>query len=158
MIGPSMPVQESTSTAWNDQLLQNPHTVADKRSRVQKMFAAIAPTYDLNNRLHSLWMDQRWRNKAVKLAELKAADEVVDVACGTGDLSWAFARLLGMYGDGFAATGSGFGYSYPSPRDPWIRIDRILADKKHFHFRSFEVINQYISDHYAITSELELVP
>jgi len=23
------------------------------------MFAAIAPSYDLNKRLHSLWMDQR---------------------------------------------------------------------------------------------------
>ena len=45
--------------AWDDALLRNPHAVADKRSRVQKMFAAIAPSYDLNNRLHSLWMDQR---------------------------------------------------------------------------------------------------
>jgi vancomycin resistance protein VanJ len=74
------------------------------------------------------------------------------------DLSWAFARLLGEYGDGFASAGSGFGYSFPSPRDPWMRIDRVLADKKHFRFRSFEVINEYISDHFAITSELELVP
>jgi len=64
--------------------------VADKRSRVQKMFAAIAPSYDLNNRLHSLWMDQRWRRKAVKLAEVKPTDVVVDVACGTGDLSIQF--------------------------------------------------------------------
>jgi demethylmenaquinone methyltransferase/2-methoxy-6-polyprenyl-1,4-benzoquinol methylase len=53
------------------------------------MFAAIAPSYDINNRLHSLWMDQRWRKKAVKLAELKATDRVVDVACGTGDLTMA---------------------------------------------------------------------
>jgi demethylmenaquinone methyltransferase/2-methoxy-6-polyprenyl-1,4-benzoquinol methylase len=82
------------SDAWNDQLLQNPHAVADKRSRVQKMFAAIAPSYDINNRLHSLWMDQRWRKKAVKLAEVKATDRVVDVACGTGDLTIAFANAL----------------------------------------------------------------
>ncbi len=58
------------------------------------MFAAIAPSYDLNNRLHSLWQDQRWRKKAVKLAMLKPTDRVVDVACGTGDLSLAFARYL----------------------------------------------------------------
>jgi endonuclease/exonuclease/phosphatase family metal-dependent hydrolase len=74
------------------------------------------------------------------------------------DLSWALARLLGEYDDAFASAGSGFGYSYPSPRDAWMRIDRILTDKKHFRFRSFEVIHQYISDHFAITSELELVP
>lgn len=78
-------------TAWNDNLLQNPHEVADKRTRVQKMFAAIAPSYDINNRLHSLWQDQRWRRKAVRLAELHPLDDVVDVACGTGDLSLAFA-------------------------------------------------------------------
>jgi demethylmenaquinone methyltransferase/2-methoxy-6-polyprenyl-1,4-benzoquinol methylase len=72
--------------------------VADKRTRVQKMFAAIAPSYDINNRLHSLWMDQRWRKKAVKLAELKPSDHIVDVACGTGDLTLAFARALLSHG------------------------------------------------------------
>ena len=80
--------------AWDDALLKDPHAVADKRSRVQRMFAAIAPSYDLNNRLHSLWMDQLWRRKAVKLAELRATDRVVDVACGTGDLTLKFAREL----------------------------------------------------------------
>src|SRR5882724_6466447 len=88
------PADTTPSTDWNDQLLQNPHAVADKRTRVQKMFAAIAPSYDLNNRLHSLWMDQAWRRKAVKLAELKPTDRVVDVACGTGDLTIEFQREL----------------------------------------------------------------
>jgi demethylmenaquinone methyltransferase/2-methoxy-6-polyprenyl-1,4-benzoquinol methylase len=79
---------------WDEELLRNPHEVADKRRRVQKMFAAIAPSYDLNNRLHSLWMDQAWRRKAVKLAGLSETDTVVDVACGTGDLSIKFAEAL----------------------------------------------------------------
>src|SRR5436853_7450798 len=81
-------------TAWDHDLLKNPHAVADKRQRVQKMFAAIAPSYDINNRLHSLWMDQRWRRKAVKLAELRPNDRVVDVACGTGDLTIRFVFQL----------------------------------------------------------------
>lgn len=84
-------MSETAAVAWNDQLLQNPHVVADKRRRVQKMFAAIAPSYDLNNHLHSLWMDQAWRKKAVKLGEVKPGDAIVDVACGTGDLTFAFA-------------------------------------------------------------------
>lgn len=79
--------------AWDDALLKDPHAVADKRSRVQRMFAAIAPSYDLNNRLHSLGMDQAWRRKAVKLAGLKPDDRVVDVACGTGDLIEAFRSV-----------------------------------------------------------------
>src|SRR4051812_35889196 len=85
---------ESNSTVWNNELLKHPHDAADKRQRVQRMFAAIAPSYDLNNRLHSLWMDQRWRRKAVKLAELRLTDQVVDVACGTGDLAFKFAAQL----------------------------------------------------------------
>src|SRR3978361_255034 len=83
-----------TAPAWDDALLRNPHAVADKRSRVQKMFAAIAPSYDLNNRLHSLWMDQSWRRKTVKLAAVTPADAIVDVACGTGDLTLKFAQAL----------------------------------------------------------------
>jgi demethylmenaquinone methyltransferase/2-methoxy-6-polyprenyl-1,4-benzoquinol methylase len=83
-----------TTQVWDDRLLANPHTAADKRQRVQKMFAAIAPSYDLNNRLHSLWMDQRWRRKAVTLADVKRTDTIVDVACGTGDLTIGFAQEL----------------------------------------------------------------
>lgn len=87
----------SESPAWNDQLLSDPHAVADKRSRVQRMFSAIAPSYDLNNRLHSFWRDQAWRRQAVKIAGLKPTDVVVDVACGTGDLT--LAMYLGLWPD-----------------------------------------------------------
>ncbi|HEV7300255.1 MAG TPA: bifunctional demethylmenaquinone methyltransferase/2-methoxy-6-polyprenyl-1,4-benzoquinol methylase UbiE [Tepidisphaeraceae bacterium] len=82
------------SPAWDDNLLQNPHTVADKRRRVQQMFAAIAPKYDFNNRLHSFGRDQAWRRKAVELAGVKLGDRVVDIACGTGDLTLAFFNAL----------------------------------------------------------------
>jgi demethylmenaquinone methyltransferase/2-methoxy-6-polyprenyl-1,4-benzoquinol methylase len=92
-----------TPPVWDDTLLANPHAVSDKRRRVQRMFAAIAPSYDLNNRLHSLWMDQSWRRRAVKLADLKPADTVVDIACGTGDLALAFHRggAAAVYGIDF---------------------------------------------------------
>src|SRR5436190_22987912 len=93
-----MPVTDPERDVWNDTLLQNPHEVSDKRTRVQKMFAAIAPSYDLNNRLHSLGMDQWWRKKAVKLAQVQATDIIVDVACGTGDLSIEFRdRLMSFF-------------------------------------------------------------
>jgi demethylmenaquinone methyltransferase / 2-methoxy-6-polyprenyl-1,4-benzoquinol methylase len=90
----SAEVNNPSAPAWDDALLANPHAVADKRSRVQRMFAAIAPSYDLNNRLHSLWMDQLWRKRAVNLTQLRCNDRVVDVACGTGDLTMAFAHGL----------------------------------------------------------------
>lgn len=86
---------DTSAPAWSDDdLSHNPHAAADKAKRVEQMFAAIAPSYDLNNRLHSLWRDQAWRRAAVKMAELKPGDLVADIACGTGDLSMAFANGL----------------------------------------------------------------
>lgn len=96
--GPSTPLSPArppagtrAEPAWTDPLLANPHAVADKAQRINRMFSAIAPSYDLNNRLHSLWMDQYWRSVAVKMAGVRARDRIVDVACGTGDLTLKFA-------------------------------------------------------------------
>ena len=58
------------------------------------MFAGIARSYDLNNRLHSFGQDQRWRRRAVHLSAVRPTDDVLDVACGTGDLSLAFAAVM----------------------------------------------------------------
>lgn len=55
------------------------------------MFAAIASSYDLNNRLHSFGRDQAWRRRGVGLCRVRPEDRVLDVACGTGDLAEAFA-------------------------------------------------------------------
>lgn len=77
---------------WNARNLANPHTADDKARRVRDMFAAIAPSYDLNNRLHSLWRDQAWRRAAVRFSGLGSGETVLDIACGTGDLSMAFRR------------------------------------------------------------------
>ncbi|MDX2116980.1 MAG: bifunctional demethylmenaquinone methyltransferase/2-methoxy-6-polyprenyl-1,4-benzoquinol methylase UbiE [Planctomycetota bacterium] len=77
--------------AWSDPELANPHAHAEKATKVRAMFSAIADSYDLNNRLHSLGRDVAWRNFAVKYAGVRAGDRVLDCACGTGDLSQAFA-------------------------------------------------------------------
>ncbi|MCC7407709.1 MAG: bifunctional demethylmenaquinone methyltransferase/2-methoxy-6-polyprenyl-1,4-benzoquinol methylase UbiE [Phycisphaeraceae bacterium] len=92
---------------WSRQQLSDPHAVADKASRVRAMFAAIAPSYDLNNRVHSLWLDQLWRRRAVRAAGLRAGEQVLDVACGTGDLAFAFAKALGRLSRSGDAGGSG---------------------------------------------------
>jgi demethylmenaquinone methyltransferase/2-methoxy-6-polyprenyl-1,4-benzoquinol methylase len=93
LVMPATPAPRSSSDpTWTAPLLADPHAVGDKAQRVRRMFVAIAPSYDLNNRLHSLGMDQHWRSVAVKMAEVKATDTIVDVACGTGDLTLKLAR------------------------------------------------------------------
>ena len=78
--------------AWAAHELSNPHASSEKASKVRNMFSAIASSYDLNNRVHSLGRDQAWRKYAVKVAGVTEGESVLDVACGTGDLSQAFAR------------------------------------------------------------------
>ncbi len=81
------------SPVWTSQdLSANPHAVADKARRVEQMFAAIARSYDLNNRVHSLGRDQAWRRATVRMAQVRSGETILDVACGTGDLAMAFAR------------------------------------------------------------------
>jgi demethylmenaquinone methyltransferase/2-methoxy-6-polyprenyl-1,4-benzoquinol methylase len=86
------PAEPAEELAWTPTLLQDPHSRADKAKRVEAMFAAIAPSYDLNNRVHSLWRDQAWRRATVRAAQLEGGERVLDVACGTGDLARLFAR------------------------------------------------------------------
>jgi demethylmenaquinone methyltransferase/2-methoxy-6-polyprenyl-1,4-benzoquinol methylase len=63
-----------------------------KARAVREMFDAIAPRYDLLNRLLTFRMDVRWRRRAVgALVGVAPGERVVDVACGTGDLCRALA-------------------------------------------------------------------
>jgi len=81
-----------TEPAWTRGALADPHGAHDKPRRVRDMFAAIARSYDLNNRVHSLWRDEAWRRAAVRAAKVQRGDAVLDLACGTGDLTQAFAK------------------------------------------------------------------
>jgi len=63
-----------------------------KAAAVRGMFDAIAPRYDLVNRVMTFGLDQRWRRDAVARLELPAGAVVLDLAAGTGDLSAEAAR------------------------------------------------------------------
>jgi demethylmenaquinone methyltransferase/2-methoxy-6-polyprenyl-1,4-benzoquinol methylase len=58
----------------------------EKVRAVRSMFDAIAPRYDLVNRIMTFRMDVGWRRRAVRDLRLARGSTVADLACGTGDL------------------------------------------------------------------------
>jgi demethylmenaquinone methyltransferase/2-methoxy-6-polyprenyl-1,4-benzoquinol methylase len=58
----------------------------EKVTAVRGMFDAIAPRYDLVNRIMTFRLDVRWRRLAVGSLGLPRDSVVLDLACGTGDL------------------------------------------------------------------------
>jgi demethylmenaquinone methyltransferase/2-methoxy-6-polyprenyl-1,4-benzoquinol methylase len=71
-----------------------------KVEAVRSMFDAIAPRYDLVNRIMTFRMDVGWRRQAVRSLGLPPSARVLDLACGTGDLCRELAaeglRPLGL--------------------------------------------------------------
>ena len=58
---------------------------------VATMFDSIAPVYDLMNTLMTAGLDRRWRRLTARRV-VRAGDNVLDAACGTGELALADLR------------------------------------------------------------------
>ncbi|MBO4922497.1 MAG: bifunctional demethylmenaquinone methyltransferase/2-methoxy-6-polyprenyl-1,4-benzoquinol methylase UbiE [Bacteroidales bacterium] len=69
-----------------------------KKEKIQKMFDGIAGDYDRLNHIMSLGIDRSWRRRTIKEIVRKGAapgaQEILDIACGTGDFSIAIARAM----------------------------------------------------------------
>ena len=69
-----------------------------KGKQVGEMFDAIAPSYDFMNTMMTGGLHIRWRNKALKMAAGRLPEgnprKVLDVACGTGDVSFRLHELF----------------------------------------------------------------
>jgi demethylmenaquinone methyltransferase/2-methoxy-6-polyprenyl-1,4-benzoquinol methylase len=63
-----------------------------KQRYVRRLFATIAPRYDLITRILSFGLDGRWKVRLIDLAEVKPGSRLLDLACGTGDLTFEGAR------------------------------------------------------------------
>ena len=55
--------------------------------RIADMFDAIAPRYDLLNRVLSAGIDQRWRTHAIRSLGLTGTETLLDVCTGTADVA-----------------------------------------------------------------------
>ena len=65
-----------------------------KKEKIQQMFDEIAPSYDQLNHLMSLGIDRIWRRKALKEIVDGTQQQILDVACGTGDSTIAIAKAM----------------------------------------------------------------
>ena len=72
------------------------------------MFTAVPPRYDIINSIITLGLDKRWRRLAALACLKDKPKRILDLGCGTGDLSINIARLADK---GVAITG--LDYSKP---------------------------------------------
>jgi len=61
-----------------------------RAARVQDLFSAIAPRYDLINDLQSFGLHRYWKRRLLKWAAARPGDRVLDVCCGTDDVALRF--------------------------------------------------------------------
>ncbi len=66
--------------------------------QVNRMFDRVAARYDLLNSLMSAGLHHRWRERAVDVASPAPGSAILDVCCGTGDLTFELAGRIGPEG------------------------------------------------------------
>jgi vancomycin resistance protein VanJ len=102
-------------------------------------------------------------NSALRESQIRAVSELASqeslpvVIAGDTNLpgqSAILRRYLSSYRDGFTDAAWGFGYTFPTGRMPWMRIDRILANSE-LRFASFEVGRSNASDHLCVVADLQ---
>jgi demethylmenaquinone methyltransferase / 2-methoxy-6-polyprenyl-1,4-benzoquinol methylase len=74
----------------------------DKQEKIISMFNEISGTYDKLNRILSLGIDRRWRQIACRKSfehYKKPMTQIVDVACGTGDMLRFWEEEAAKYGE-----------------------------------------------------------
>ncbi len=65
-----------------------------KQKYVNRMFEIIAPRYDFITTFLSYGMDRGWKRDLIKMLNLKGDERCLDLACGTGDITFALGAAL----------------------------------------------------------------
>ncbi len=72
--------------------------VDEKADRVADVFHSVAGKYDIMNDLLSMGVHRIWKRFTIQVSGVRAGNQVLDVAGGTGDLTRYFSRLVGPTG------------------------------------------------------------
>lgn len=104
-----------------------------RAARVEDLFAAIAPRYDLINDLQSFGLHRWWKRRLLKLAAVRPGEAALDVCCGTGDVAFALAAA--------GATVTGFDFSEPMLQVARQRAGRLSGSITPPDFRQGDALN-----------------
>src|ERR1043165_485069 len=65
-----------------------------KQRYVNRLFETIAARYDFFTVCMSYGMDRGWKRELVRMLDLKGDETTLDIACGTGDITFMTAARL----------------------------------------------------------------
>ncbi len=77
--------------------------VSEKTKRVTDVFNTVAEKYDLMNDLMSLGIHRLWKRFTIEMSGVRTGQCVLDIAGGTGDLTYQLAKRVGVNGAVFLA-------------------------------------------------------
>lgn len=66
-----------------------------KQRMVQRVFSTVASKYDIMNDLMSFGLHRLWKDEVIKELHPSSDDILLDVAGGTGDISWKYLQAGG---------------------------------------------------------------
>lgn len=70
----------------------------EKQGMVNNVFHSVADNYDVMNDVMSMGVHRIWKRKAITLSQVRAGDNVLDLASGTGDLVKLYSKIVGKKG------------------------------------------------------------
>jgi demethylmenaquinone methyltransferase/2-methoxy-6-polyprenyl-1,4-benzoquinol methylase len=72
--------------------------IQEKAQKVAAVFSSVAGQYDLMNDVMSLGIHRLWKRFAIEMSGVRAGQQVLDIAGGTGDLALQFLKRVGATG------------------------------------------------------------
>ena len=115
IVTPKDNVANKSASGFDKTAIVNPHTAetdgeedthfgyrtvkkAEKQEKVAEVFTSVAKKYDIMNDLMSFGIHRLWKRYAISLTGVRAGQQVLDIAGGTGDLAKAFSKEVGRTG------------------------------------------------------------
>ena len=59
----------------------------EKPDMVNSIFTSVSNKYDIMNDLMSFGLHRFWKKQFIRMGDISSAKNVLDIACGTGDIS-----------------------------------------------------------------------